>query len=128
MPQLQTFAPGKLCSHFRLALAENHAQDARILKTHRIPDEHSPAASGPRLPTVSQNRVVFFNKLVKKGLLHAVTLISRRTLPAAGLPASWQLPGWFSWIKFTWTAEKNGETADNVSRRNVNRDDYGQNA
>jgi hypothetical protein len=128
MPQLQTFAPGNLYSHFRPALAENHAQDARILKTHRIPDEHSPAASGPRLPTAPQNRVVFFDELVKKGLLHAMALISRRTLPAAGLPASWQLPGWFSWIKFTWTAEKNGETADNVSRHNVNRDDYGQNA
>jgi hypothetical protein len=79
-------------------------------------------------PLRLKSRVVFFDKLVKKGLLHAMALISRRTLPAAGLPASWQLPGWFSWVKFTWTAEKNGETADNVSRRNVNRDDYGQNA
>jgi hypothetical protein len=127
MPQLRTFAPGNLYSHFRPALAENHVQDARILTTHRIRDKHSPVASCPRLPTVPQNRVVFFNKLVKKGLLHAVALISRRTLPAAGFPASWQLPEWFSWIKFTWTA-KNGETAGNVSRRNVNRDDYGQNA
>ena len=91
MPQLQTFAPGNLYSHFRPALAENHAQDARILKTHRIPDEHSPAASGPRLPTAPQNRVVFFDELVKKGLLHAMALISRRTLLAAGLPVSWQL-------------------------------------
>jgi hypothetical protein len=91
MPQLQTFAPGNLYSHFRPALAENHAQDARISNTHRIPDEHSPAALVPRLPTVPQNRVVFFDKSVKKGLLHAMALISRRTLPAAGLPASWQL-------------------------------------
>jgi hypothetical protein len=75
MPQLQTFAPGNLYSHFRPALAENHAQDARILKTHRIPDEYSPAASGPRLPTAPQNRVVFFDELVKKGLLHAMALI-----------------------------------------------------
>ena len=91
MPQLRTFAPGNLYSHFRPALADNHTQDARILKTHRIPDEHGPATSGPRLPTAPQNRVVFFDKLVKKGLLHAMALISRRTLPAAGFPASWQL-------------------------------------
>jgi hypothetical protein len=52
MPQLQTFAPGNLYSHFRLGLAENHAQDAHISTTHRIPDEHNQAASGPWLPTV----------------------------------------------------------------------------
>jgi len=56
MPQLRTFAPWNLYSHFRLALAENHAQDAHILNTHRIPDEHNPAASCPRLPTVPQKQ------------------------------------------------------------------------
>jgi len=91
MPQLRTFVPGNLYSHFRLARAENHAQDAHILNTHRIPDEHSPAASCPRLPTAPQKQVVFFDKLVKKGLLRAMALISRRALPAAGFPASWQL-------------------------------------
>jgi len=35
MPQLWTFAPGNLYSYFRLARAENHAQDAHILCTHR---------------------------------------------------------------------------------------------
>jgi hypothetical protein len=35
--------------------------------------------------------VVFFDKLVTKGLLRAMVLVSRRTLPAAGFPAGWLL-------------------------------------
>ena len=56
MPQLWTFAPGNLYSYFRLARAENHAQDAHISSTHRIPDEHSPVAPCPRLTTAPQKQ------------------------------------------------------------------------
>ena len=44
-----------------------------------------------RCPLRLKSGVVFFDKLVKKGLLRAMALISRRTLPVAGFPASWQL-------------------------------------
>jgi hypothetical protein len=42
-------------------------------------------------PQRLKSRIVFFDKLVKKGQLRAMALISRRTLPVAGFPASWQL-------------------------------------
>jgi len=42
-------------------------------------------------PLRLKSRVVFFDKLVKKGLLRAMALVLRHTLAAAGFPASWQL-------------------------------------
>jgi hypothetical protein len=44
-----------------------------------------------RCPLRLKSRVVFFDKLVKKGLLRAMALVSRHTLAAAGFPASRQL-------------------------------------
>jgi hypothetical protein len=77
----------------RMACITLHAQKAvRKTATFQVPIKflahvvRQESALG--CPLRLKSRVVFFYRLVKKGALRALTLVSRRTLAADGFPAS----------------------------------------